>query len=169
MRLSWKLIDVFYDPAGILEGFGIMAGWTVIDYGCGPGRYLKKASALVGPEGKVYAVDIHDVAINCSRAIVEKNELHNVKVVKAREYFVPIPEDTADLIYVLDVFHMVKDAGQFLEELHRLVKPGGRLILEDGHQKRSVTTSRVLRSRRWKIIHETKKHVELMPINKVVL
>src|SRR5210317_86218 len=123
MRLSWKLTDLIVDPSRTLNEFEIQAGWNVIDYGCGPGRYLKSASEQVGPNGKVYAVDIHDVALECSRHLIEKNALGNVYPVKANNYFVPIPENSADLIYVLDVFHMVSQPKLFLHELHRLVKP----------------------------------------------
>jgi len=169
MRLSWKVTDLFRDPARELETFDIQPGWKIIDYGCGPGRYLRRASEQVGPTGKVYAVDIHDIAISCARNIVEKYQLDNVVPVKAQDYFVPIPENTADLIYVLDVFHMISQPKLFLQELHRLIKPGGRLILEDGHQKREVSLQKVKSSRRWKILSEQQKYIELFPVHKVIV
>ena len=167
MRLSFKITDIFSSPSRILDEFQIQAGWTVIDYGCGPGRYLKKASEKVGPMGTVFAVDIHDIAIECARCMVEKKGLKNVIPIKALDYFVPIQENTADLIYVLDVFHMISRPTQFLQELHRLVKPGGNLILEDGHQKREKTIAKVLSSRRWKIENDTNRHLVLKPIFKI--
>jgi len=42
--------------------FGISEGMTVIDYGCGPGRYTTEFAKIVGEKGKVYAVDIHEMA-----------------------------------------------------------------------------------------------------------
>jgi ubiquinone/menaquinone biosynthesis C-methylase UbiE len=169
MRMSWKVVDLFTDQAKLLDDFNILAGWTVIDYGCGPGRYLKKASEMVGPGGKVYAVDIHDIAINCSRSLIEKNDLKNVSAVKARHYFVPIPENTADLIYVLDVFHMIARPDLFLKELHRLVKPEGILILDDGHQKRARVKEKVLLTHLWKIVEENKRYLKMRPIHKLAL
>lgn len=167
MKMTWKVTDLFSKPSNHLNEFHIETGWTVIDYGCGPGRHLKRASECVGRDGKVYAVDIHDMAIDCARKIVNKFNLNNVFPVKAFEYFVPIPEDTANLIYVLDVFHMISQPTLFLQELHRLVKPDGKLILEDGHQRRAKTISKVLSSRRWKIESENKDHLVLKPIYKV--
>lgn len=41
-----------------VDTFGIKEGFTVIDYGCGPGGYLKRVSRLVGGKGKLYAVDM---------------------------------------------------------------------------------------------------------------
>jgi tRNA A58 N-methylase Trm61 len=39
------------------DSFGIQQGMTVVDYGCGPGRYTVEFVRLVGPEGKVYSDD----------------------------------------------------------------------------------------------------------------
>jgi len=167
MRIAFKVVDIFKNPAKRLDDFDIKPGWNVIDYGCGPGRYLRKASEQVGPEGKVFAVDIHEIAINCAYNIVEKYGLDNVYPVKAQDYFVPIQENTADLIYVLDVFHMISQPTLFLQELHRLVKKSGKLILEDGHQKREKTILKVKASKWWKIIEEDNKQLVLKPIYKV--
>jgi len=45
------------------ETLGLKSGQTVIDYGCGPARYIRNASEAVGKSGKVIAVDIHPLAI----------------------------------------------------------------------------------------------------------
>jgi len=163
MKWFWKIKDLFYSPNKALNDFNILAGQTIIDYGCGPGRYIQKASRLVGPEGRVYAVDIHEMAYACICKMAKRNKLHNVYPTKANRYFVPIQENKADLIYVLDVFHMVSQPDEFLNELHRLVKTEGTVILEDGHQKRSKTIDKVKNNGRWHIVSENKKHLNLKP------
>ncbi len=167
MRMSWKVLDIFSDPSRTLDQFNIQEGWHIIDYGCGPGRYIKRASELVGKAGRVYAVDIHDIALNCVRKCKKKNQLSNVYPVKAKAYFVPIPENSADLIYVLDVFHMVSQPKLFLQELHRLIKGSGYIILEDGHQKRQKTINKVLSSMIWEIKDQTSTHLVLIPKYKI--
>lgn len=169
MVLTMRFRDLFKAPSNKLNNFGISSGDILIDYGCGPGRYLKKASKLVGPKGKVYAVDIHEIAMNCIIKLKKKRHLDNVYPTKADHYFVPIQENKADLIYVLDVFHMISNSNEFLNELHRLIKPKGRLILEDGHQKRSVTKDKILSNGRWRINTENKKHLELKAKYKTIL
>jgi ubiquinone/menaquinone biosynthesis C-methylase UbiE len=163
MKWSWKITDFFHKPDKELDGFGIKPGYTVIDYGCGPGRYVRKASELVGPDGKVYAVDIHDLAIRSVIKLKRSHKLKNVQPMKADEYFVPIPEDSADLIYVMDAFHMISNPTLFLEELHRHIKHRGRLILEDGHQSRRKTLRKIARVDRWRILDANKKQVILVP------
>ncbi len=44
MSCIFKLKDAFYPHGERVSNFGIKEGFTVIDYGCGPGRYLKKVS-----------------------------------------------------------------------------------------------------------------------------
>lgn len=163
MKWSWKITDLFHNPVKNLNDFGIKPGDTVIDYGCGPGRYLQKASELVGPQGKVYAVDIHDLALRSVLRLKSRCMLKNVEPMKAEAYFVPIPEDSADLIYVLDAFHMISNPTRFLEELHRHIKHHGRLILEDGHQPRRKTLKKISQVDRWRLAEEHKKYVVLVP------
>ena len=59
MSLAFRLRDFRLPRMEILEEVGIQTGFRVLDYGCGPGSYVAAASDLVGPSGKVYALDIH--------------------------------------------------------------------------------------------------------------
>ncbi|HPQ55255.1 MAG TPA: class I SAM-dependent methyltransferase [Spirochaetota bacterium] len=163
MNLAFKLMDLFHRPGKKLNTFGIQQGFTVIDYGCGPGRYLKTASELAGPSGKVYAADIHELAIENARSIAEKHNLGNVETVLITEYSCPLEDETADLLYALDMFHMVSKPEPFLRELHRLVKKNGILILEDGHQPRKVTKAKLDSVKIWDIVDETKQHLKCRP------
>ena len=71
MSFFFKFRDFFSSPIKILEKIGIRSGWNVLDYGAGPGSYSIPAAQLVGPTGKVYAADIHTLAI--SIPIIESN------------------------------------------------------------------------------------------------
>lgn len=59
----FKVADFFHPKPRRLAGFGLREGFVVVDYGCGPGRYVAEASRRAGPAGKVYTVDIHPLAI----------------------------------------------------------------------------------------------------------
>jgi len=142
-----------------LDGFGIEPGSTVVDYGCGPGRYLAKASALAGPSGRVFAADINEVALRYAAARVSRLSLANVSLLPIRAGRCPMPDASADLVYALDMVHAVRDPRSFLAEIRRLTKPGGTLILEDGHQARAVTRKKVLDAGGWRIEAETRWHL----------
>ncbi len=142
-----------------LDGFGIAAGSTIVDYGCGPGRYLGTASRLAGPSGRVYAADISEVALRYAAARVARSALANVILLPIRDGRCAIPDACADLVYALDMFHAVRDPKAFLGEIRRFTRPGGTLILEDGHQPRAVTREKLLDAEGWRIKEETRWHL----------
>ena len=153
-----KLNDKKLDP------FQIQKCQVVVDYGSGTGRYLPKASTLVGETGLVYAVDIHELAVKSAFRTIEKHNLKNVRPVQTDGKTVDIPSQSADVIYALDMFHMVKNTQQFLKDLNRIIKPGGFLFLEDGHQPRSLTKEKVLGSGCWSVVEETKSFIKCSPV-----
>ena len=163
MAFIFNVTDLFKSPDNKLKPFDIRKGQTVIDYGCGTGRYLPGASALVGENGLIYAVDIHELAIKCAFQQIKKNNLKNVKPIRTDGKTVDIPSHTADIIYALDMFHMVKDTKAFLQELNRLMRPDGTLYLEDGHQPRALTRDKILKSACWDIAEEKKSFIRCKP------
>ena len=147
-----------------IDTFGIKEGFTVIDYGCGPGGYLKRVSRLIGETGKVYAVDIHELAIKSVKKKIEKYNLKNVEPVLADGYTCDIDDHTADMIYAVDMFHMIREQIPFLKELHRLLKKNGVLIIDDGHQSRNETKMKINKSQVWNIATESKDHLKCTPL-----
>ena len=163
MTLIFKIGNYFIPAGKCIDKFGIKKGSIVIDYGCGPGMHIKRASELVGNEGLVYAVDIHELAIKSIKKLITKYKLCNVKTLQTDGNKVEISDNTADLIYALDMFHMVKDHKSFLSELNRIGKCDCVLILEDGHQSRNKSKEKVEKSGCWKIEKEHKKYMICKP------
>ena len=164
MAIIFDVEDLFSKPGAKLDQFGISAGDTVVDWGCGTGRYLRKASELTGETGKVYAVDIHELAVQAAFRQARKYNLVNIIPVQTDGTSSEVPAHCADLIYALDMFHMVSNPHIFLKELHRISKEGGTLILEDGHQPRSVSKAKILKSGLWEILEEKKHFMKCKPV-----
>ncbi|WP_372642176.1 class I SAM-dependent methyltransferase [Ancylomarina sp.] len=165
MAFFMKLMDFLtnYSSRNI-RVLNIKSGQTVIDYGCGPARYIKDASRMVGTSGKVIAVDIHPLAIKNVNDKIKKYKLSNVDATLATGYKTDIESEIADVIYALDMFHMIEQPKELLTELGRLVKMDGRVIIEDGHQPRSETKIKIENSKILKIVRETKSFVECIKI-----
>ncbi|MCK4663192.1 MAG: class I SAM-dependent methyltransferase [Bacteroidales bacterium] len=164
MKLVFKICYAIKPIDKYINSFNIKQGFTIIDYGCGPGGYVKRASELVGNKGLVYAVDIHELAISSVNKLKRKYSLNNVIAVHTDGITVDINNNTADLIYALDMFHMVKDTNGFLKELNRIAKPDSILIIEDGHQARDLSKEKIMKSECWEITEEQKKHIKCKPI-----
>ncbi len=160
MQFAMKVMDFFGNFANKnFKTLGIKKNQVVVDYGCGPGRYIKNASKAVGENGKVYAVDIHPLAIKKVNKIIRKHNLNNVETIQATGYSCSIPDDNADVVYVLDAFHMIEDAKQFLSEIARIVKRDGVILIENGHQNRTETLKKIKTSDKIQIVDENKSHV----------
>lgn len=141
------------------QTLGLKTGQTVIDYGCGPARYIRNASCTVGNTGRVIAVDIHPLAIKKANLAIENYGLANVEAVLSSGSHTPLDEKIADVIYALDMFHMVEQPKVLLFELNRLLKDDGHLIIEDGHQPRSETIAKINGANLFAIVSENKSHV----------
>jgi SAM-dependent methyltransferase len=164
MKWTFDIRDRFVSVGSLLDQFGIQKGQTVVDYGCGPGSYLKHASELVGPEGKVLAVDIHELAVEAVKKRIAKRGWRNVSVVLTDGMKTPLDDDTADIIFALDMFHMVSNPNVFLAELNRICKKNGFLFIDNGHQSRQEAKAKIMGSGLWEIVQERKRFLTCRPL-----
>ena len=134
MALTFKLRDLLWPRRPILAEAGIAPGNTVLDFGCGPGSYVRGAADLAGPGGKVYALDVHPLALAAVRALVEKHGLGNVEVI-AGGAAIPLPDAGVDTVILHDVYHELAEPEAAMREIHRVLKPGGALSFSDHHMK----------------------------------
>ena len=154
MQGLMKLIDTFYPYVkSRARSFGVQPGMTVVDYGCGPGRYTAEFAKLVGENGKVFAVDHIDIALRETRKRLDKTGAANVELKLAKGYDSGIPARRADIVCAIDMFHHVEPV-QFLKETERIAKPDGVMIIAGGHMFRSRVKAFVAASGLWEVADE---------------
>ncbi len=164
MSATFDLIDRFFPYIDRRAAtFGIRPGMTVVDYGCGPGRYTTRFARLAGESGRVYAVDVQELAVEKVKHKRQAEGLNNIVPVLARGYDSGLPDHVADMVCALDMFFSVREPTTFLRELHRITKPEGVLVIDDGHQSRQVTLSKIRASGCWAIAEETRDHLRCTP------
>jgi len=134
MSCGYKFRDFFLPRKNILKEVGIKPGFHVLDYGCGPGSYITPLAELVGESGKVYALDIHPLAIQKVRDIASKKQLANMETILS-DCQTGLPDNTLDAILLYAAFHHLSDPDVVLKELHRVLKPEGILSFSDRHMK----------------------------------
>ena len=163
MSLVFSIRDWFVSVDKLLDRFELREGQVVVDYGCGPGSYISRASELVGRDGVVYAVDIQELAVKAINRKTAREGLYNVTGVHAKDGRCPLEDNTADLVYALDMFHMVSRPTPFLQELNRITKSSGVLYIDDGHQPRENAREKIVKSNAWDIVKETNKYMKCTP------
>lgn len=160
MHSVMKLIDKVHPHVKLLSGsFGIQNGMTIVDYGCGPGRYTEQFAHLVGAEGKVYAVDVLQIALDETKKRLELSGTNNVELKLASGYNSEIDSGVADIVFVIDMFHHVGDKEKFLRELYRIVADDGMFIVSGGHQTRTSIKRAIAQSGLWHLDSETKSYI----------
>ena len=134
MSFWFKIRDLMSPPDTILSEVGIKPGFSILDYGCGPGSYTIAAAKRVGSEGKVNAVDITPAAIRRVEKTAENEGLNNVETILS-SCKTDVKSASIDVVLLYDVFHALDDANAILKELHRVLKPSGVLSFSDHHMK----------------------------------
>jgi SAM-dependent methyltransferase len=134
---SYRLIDLFWNPQRRLKDVPLKEGMAVVDYGCGPGRYALPIAKLVGPKGKVFAVDIQSLAINTVKEKATRESLTNIEPILVDSYNTGIQDSSIDLVLLVDTFHQIKDYGALFQEIHRILRGDGILFMDSGHMKMS--------------------------------
>lgn len=81
--------------------------------------------------GKVYACDISDEMIAWMNKNIPAESKGSVIPVRMEETHVPLPGDTADLVFMINLHHELEDPIRILKESRRLLKPKGRVLVID--------------------------------------
>jgi len=149
MAFTYRLRDLLSPPMNVLKELDIRQGFWVLDYGCGPGSYIVPLASLVGGSGRVYAVDVHPIAIRMAQATASKRLLTNVKIIQSNRD-TRLPDSSIDVALLYDILHELDKPDDVLGELHRVLKPGGILSVSDHHMNEAdillnVTSGGLLR------------------------
>ena len=132
MALQFKLRDLLVPRSKILGEVGIRPGFTVLDYGCGPGGYVLPALELISESGKLYAIDMHPLAVAAVRRLATRKGLANVEAIHS-DGRTGLPDGSVDVALLYDIFHELRDRHGVLSELHRVLKSDGVLSFSDHH------------------------------------
>ncbi len=151
MSLTYKIRDFFLPRMNILKEVGIKPGFTILDYGCGPGSYILPVAQMVGQSGKIYAVDIQPLAVKSVNDIAANKQLMNVKTIKS-DCKTGLPDNSVDVALLYDIFHDLGNPDSVLAELHRVLKPNGILSFSDHHMKENEIVTKVANSGLFKLL-----------------
>lgn len=115
-------------PKKLLKALKIEPGATIADIGAGSGYHVFRMAPLVGDKGKIYAVDIQKEMLDIIRDRMKKGQVKNIEPVMGDGADPKLPDDSVDMILMVDVYHEFAQPFEMTQKLVKALKPGGRLI-----------------------------------------
>ena len=124
----------FYEPTQRIIGPYIKNGHVVADLGCGSGYYTFTMAKTVGPEGKVYAVDLGNRCIKALKKKIDKRGYKNIEAHASSAADVSFIKDSSiDFVLANGLLcSMYDQRQQAVSEIKRILKPGGKAYLSLG-------------------------------------
>jgi ubiquinone/menaquinone biosynthesis C-methylase UbiE len=117
-----------------LSEIGVGEGQSVLDFGCGSGTYSIPAAKLVGNNGRVYSLDVSQSALKKLSSRAESEGLDNiVTLLSAGKPEIPIDDKSLNHVLLIDVLQEIPDKEKLFEEIHRVLKPEGLVIVYPMH------------------------------------
>jgi arsenite methyltransferase len=116
-------------------------GERVVDVGCGAGTDSLIAAKKVGPDGRVIGVDMISSMLEKARHAAEETRLGNVEFREGYAEALPVDDGWADVVISNGVLNLMPDKTAALEEMSRVLKPGGRLQIGDILVQKAVPES----------------------------
>jgi len=106
-------------------------GATVLDLGCGAGTDLLIAAQMAGPSGRAIGVDMTTAMLDRARASAAELGLANVDLHESLIESLPLEDASVDVVISNGVIDLVPDKDAVLDEIDRVLRPGGRLQIAD--------------------------------------
>lgn len=102
---------------------------VIADVGCGPGYYTIPAARLLGPTGRVYAIDLEP---RMTERVQQRAALeglgHIVKTIRGDRERIPLEDETADLTIAALLLHDLTERLAMVRDLARVTRNGGRVV-----------------------------------------
>ncbi|HEM61539.1 MAG TPA: class I SAM-dependent methyltransferase [Chloroflexi bacterium] len=121
------------DPESVLKAAGLKPGQTILDVGCGEGRFSLPAAAMVGQEGRVLAFDSSEERVEALTRTAEERGLDWIEAFVADvTETIPMPSGMVDVCLVANVLHGLVENNTVttaLAEIRRLLRLDGVLAI----------------------------------------
>ena len=140
-ELGYPEPELSHVPDATVESFaGVANHWTlgriepgevVLDLGCGAGTDLLIAAQMTGPDGRAIGVDMTSTMLTRVRESAAEMGLTNVELHETLIEQLPLEDASVDVVISNGVLDLVPDKEAVMDEIDRVLRPGGRVQFAD--------------------------------------
>lgn len=124
----------FIDPQVIVENFNINEGMKIADFGCGSGYFTLVLAKKTGLEGRVYALDILESALDHVKAKARADGIENIEFIRTNLEVLggsSLPNESQDIVLLANILFQSDKDEDIIKEAKRILKTGGEIIIID--------------------------------------
>ena len=134
--MGWQAADWLERPereeeervSELIAELKLQPGMVVADIGAGSGYTTRRIAPVLGPRGKVLAVDIQPQMVELIRKLPRIAGAAPIEAVLSSATDTRLPPASVDLAFMVDVYHELDHPHEMLESLVRALKPGGQVV-----------------------------------------
>lgn len=123
--------EVYEQRLAIVAAVDPRPGQAIADVGAGTGLFTRLFAARVGPQGRVYAVDIARAFVDGNVERARADRLNNVIGVVSTQRETRLAPGSVDVAFICDAYHHFEDPRAMLASIRSALRPGGRLVVVD--------------------------------------
>jgi len=124
----------FLNPQQLIKEISIKPGITAADFGCGSGNITILLAQTIGSEGKVYALDVLQTALQTVESKAKAQGLHNIFTIRANLEIAnssTLKDESVDLVLLANILFQSPKQQAIIQEAERILKQDGCLIIID--------------------------------------
>ena len=115
---------------------GLRPGDGVLDVACGPGNFSRAFASTVGDSGLVVGIDASETMLERGVAELRRSGVRNLCLIRGDATALPFVEASFDAVCCFAALHLLDDPLAGLDEMARVLTPGGRIALMTSAQRR---------------------------------
>jgi ubiquinone/menaquinone biosynthesis C-methylase UbiE len=132
LRFSLELPRPFVTRSRLREILSPAPGERMLEVGPGTGYYSLHVVRWLEPRGTLEVLDIQQEMLDHTMRRAHALGVSNIVPARGDARTLPYPDGRFDAAYLVATLGEVPDKGRALRELHRVLKPGGRLVIGEG-------------------------------------
>lgn len=124
----------FSDPKAAVLQMGLRDGMKVADFGTGTGHFAMAAAHVVGPTGRVYAIDVQEDMLTHMHDTAHRAGHKNIETIWGNVEKLggtKLRDQSVDAIIMSNVLFQLDQKEEAAREAKRILKPGGKLLVID--------------------------------------